>query len=668
MFLVNKRCVLDKKLLRLSGVLLSLAGFSSSEPAWSGGVSPYLPLNISPTIERQIERVMILAGRPVMRRPIPAANVLDALPKACAVDAQLCEQVRNYLARYTRDAGVTELQVEAAIAAGQSDKTLPNAHGMSVDSPWKIAGGVFYQPSDYLLLNAGGVAYQGRATPTGTSISLGLDVVQLDIGYRDHWFSPLTDSSMLISTEAPTMPSITLSNYKPISPLGFNYEIFLAEMSKQDNIAYFDTTTSGRPRLAGLQLGIEPVDGYSLAINRLMQYGGGARNAGGFSQFKDALFKNSNRPDVAGQTEEFGNQVASITSSILFPGKTPFAVHAEYAGEDNAYEGAYRLGATDLSVGIDFPKLFGNYDLTYEASEWQNVWYTHHLYPDGLTNHGHVLGHWFGDQRLFGDAIGGSSHMLRLGWSAQSGAYWQAIYRQLAYDRRWAGNATVPYETSRELSVLYSTQWKGHEVGASLGMGRDVFGKSFARLAGSFDLATTSLNGRNPASQDSASGGETELFVDAGAHRTRLQKIFFSEALRDTLPAEMGYHFGFGARRAVSKRNDLGVRLEVDRLEGHTLWSLRMLDYRYRFTKHIAANTFVGVGRYEFILPAHGYYMGAGIQYMNVLPGWDVSLDYRRYDKLGRDKVLVSDPPNISNTPRLYFDISGVALYASRRF
>jgi hypothetical protein len=93
-----------------------------------------------------------------------------------------------------------------------------------------------------------------------------------------------------------------------------------------------------------------------------------------------------------------------------------------------------------------------------------------------------------------------------------------------------------------------------------------------------------------------------------------------------------------------------------------------MLDYRYRFTKHIAANAFVGVGRYEFELPAHGYYMGAGIQYMDVMPGWDMSLDYRRYDKLGRDKVLASDPPVISNTPRLYFDIGGVALYASRRF
>lgn len=78
--------------------------------------------------------------------------------------------------------------------------------------------------------------------------------------------------------------------YAPISPLGLNYEGFYAEMPRPENISHFQSTTSGRPRLAGLQqLGIEPVAGYSLAINRIAQYGGGARNTSGLSQFIDAL-------------------------------------------------------------------------------------------------------------------------------------------------------------------------------------------------------------------------------------------------------------------------------------------------------------------------------------------------------------------------------------------
>ncbi len=30
-----------------------------------------------------------------------------------------------------------------------------------------------------------------------------------------------------MSTEAPTMPSVTLSNYEPLTRLGFQYEFFL---------------------------------------------------------------------------------------------------------------------------------------------------------------------------------------------------------------------------------------------------------------------------------------------------------------------------------------------------------------------------------------------------------------------------------------------------------
>src|SRR6185437_6848537 len=64
------------------------------------GVSPYLPLNLEPEVERKIERVLILADKPLMTRPIAAATVLDALPKACKVDPVLCKQVARYLARY----------------------------------------------------------------------------------------------------------------------------------------------------------------------------------------------------------------------------------------------------------------------------------------------------------------------------------------------------------------------------------------------------------------------------------------------------------------------------------------------------------------------------------------------------------------------------------------
>src|SRR5690606_24801378 len=200
------------------------------------------------------------------------------LPVACERDRAACGQVRRYLQAYMQTLGLTSLDVQLAASTGDSNAVLPNRHGESVDSPWRASANAYYQPNDYIIVNAGGLAYDGNATPTGSFLSLGFDFAQLDIGYRDHWLSPLRDSSTLISTEAPTMPSITLSNYDPISPLGISYEVFGAEMSRQDGIRIDDDSTSGRPRIAGLHLSMEPVIGYGVSLSRIAQYGGGARN------------------------------------------------------------------------------------------------------------------------------------------------------------------------------------------------------------------------------------------------------------------------------------------------------------------------------------------------------------------------------------------------------
>ena len=120
---------------------------------------------------------------------------------------------------------------------------------------WDASAQVYLQPNDYLLLDAGAVAYEGRTNFSGSLLSLGFDSAQLDIGLRPHWFSPLTDSSMLMSTEAPTMPSVTLSNYRPLTRLGLHYELFIARMSNSNRIVFGNGLTAGHPRLGGFPSG-----------------------------------------------------------------------------------------------------------------------------------------------------------------------------------------------------------------------------------------------------------------------------------------------------------------------------------------------------------------------------------------------------------------------------
>jgi hypothetical protein len=660
---------------RGAGALLAALFYTIAAPVPARGVSPYLPLNLSPEIERQIERVLILADKPVLRRPIAAALVLDALPKACEIDPVVCAEVRRYLRRFMASSGVPLAQVELAAHSGEGDVSIPNRHGLEVGNSWDAAVQAFYQPSDYALVSVGGVAYSGDvrpngktagSTPTGTALSLGFDVAQLDIGYTDHWFSPLTDSSMLISTEAPTIPSVTLSNYAPLTRLGLQYELFYGQLSRSDLINYLTGHTSGNPNLAGVQVGIEPVSGYAFGLNRILQFGGGARGGSSLTDIIHAFFDplKYEHQGANGATPDFGQQMASITSSILFPGRIPFAVRAEFAGNDNSYAGNYRLGKTDLTLGLDFPAILNRYDVTFEVSEFQSTWYTKQLYGDGVTNYGDVIGNWFGDQRQFGDAPGGISEMLRFGWQPDFGGYFQAQYRTLAN----AFYSPVPYKHYQELDLHYWMSWRGHTVGAEIDGGRDVFGDNFARIAASMDLAADRPDVSNGAAAAADQTSVTDLFVDFGLNNSHVQQIWRDVGANYWTDRTTGPHLGLGARRAVSEQNDLGARLEFDRINGSQVLSLRMLDYRYRLTQKFALGGFFGVGRYEFGLPLYGYYWGAGAQLLDLWPRWDLSLDWRHDDKLTRQKYLASDPYPGQTNNQLYFDIAGAALYLSYHF
>jgi hypothetical protein len=638
-----------------------------SASAWGRGASPYLPLNLSPEIERQIERVLILADKPVMTRPIPAAVVLDALPAACKVDEVLCNRVRTYLQRYTKKVSLDH----AAFGLVQTDGAetpLPNQRGQSSDSSYTASLHAYAQPNDYTVLSLGAVAYDGEILPTGSMLSVGFDFAQLDIGYRDHWLSPFTGSSMLISTQAQTLPSITLSNYRPLTRFGFQYEVFLAELSNSDRISFRGMPTSGKPRVAGLHLGIEPAAGWSLSANRLLQFGGGARGGRGVSDFFDALFKprqNDNSNDASTLDSEFGNQLASITSSFVFPGPMPFAAYLEYAGEDTSFKGNYRLGNAALSIGVHFPQLWQALDLTVEVSEWQNSWYVNGIYGDGLTNKGNVLGHFGADRRLFNDGVGAQSQLVRVGWEPGFGGVFEFNARSL----RNESYAQFPYERAYDFGASYSRALRGYSVGAEFLVGKDVFGESFSRIGGymrftdEWGAGGISRRAFSPIARPRGA----ELFVSAGLNANRANIRFDDGGREITTSMEIAPHLGIGARRAVSDRSDLGVRLEVDRINDDLLLAVRALDYRYRFRNPLSLGLFVGAARYEQGIPAYGYYLGGGVQWRNLLPGLDLELDVRYADKVARDKLLPGDPPTAPR-PDIFIDIESAALSLSYKF
>jgi hypothetical protein len=350
----------------------------------------------------------------------------------------------------------------------------------------------------------------------------------------------------------------------------------------------------------------------------------------------------------------------------------PFSVYFEFAGNDTASGNRLLFSKTDLSAGVHFPRV-GPFDLTYEFSEWQPTWYVHSHsavqtgYGDGITNYLLSIGHWFGDQRVFGDAVGGQSNMLRVGWEPRLGGLLEAQFRTLTNDSYYSA---IPYHHEFMGSVSYSYPWKGNVLGTEIDYGRDVFGGHYTRFAG-FLRYGDALHGDSDSSDEEAYGVaspyQAELFLDAGITASRVLADITTITPRLQSGTSYGPHLALGARRAVSEHQDLGVALEADDVHGASLVGARILDYRYRFAGPLAFNFFGGAARYAAATPAYGFYFGAGLQWRNLLPHWDVGVDYRYAAKVDRLRVLPNEPQG-GYRPDAYYDISMGTLYVSRKF
>jgi hypothetical protein len=659
---------------RLRPSLLVSLCLLAAAPLHARGVSPYLPLNLDPELEREVERVLILGDKPVMTRPIPAALVLDALPKACTIDPVLCRRVRRALKAYMQDSALEFASVEGSAVSGDSKLVIPNQFGQTEQSQWQVAFAGYLQPSDYFLVNLGGVAYDGRQKPTGSFISLGWDAAQLDVGFRDHWWSPMTDSAMMISTEAPTMPSVTLSNYTPLTRLGWQYEVFLARMSYTDKIELTNgTLTQGYPKFFGARLGIEPAhSGWSFSAQRVMVYGGGAAGGQSFSQLLRAFFNPQQALSTTGEPV-LGKQEASLTSRFIYPGRVPFSLYFEYAGNDTSSGNHLGFSRTDLSVGLQFPRL-GPFDLTWEFSEWQPTWYvksataSEYGYGDGITNYLLSIGHWFGDQRRFGEPVGGQSNMLRIGFEPRFGGRLEMTLRSLVNDSYYY-TAPAPYEHEYMGSLMYSYPWKDYVVGSQVDYGRDVFGAHYTRVSAFLRYGDALHAGGDDAEEyGPATRPEgMEFHIDAGLVASSVLADITSDTPRVSTGVGYGPHLTIGARRAASEHQDLGAALEADGVHGVSLFGARIIDYRYRFDNPLALNLFLGAARYAALTPAYGFYYGAGIQWRNVLPHWDVGIDLRYASKVDRVRSVPGEPQS-GYRPDAYYDITYGALYVSRKF
>jgi hypothetical protein len=456
-------------------VLMCVPFFSRAD-----GVSLYLPVNVSPRVEADIERLVVLANIADLTKPYAIAAIERGLPDIAVTHPALHRRIASYLTHYAKKAAVTHGAAELAYASAQNETPVAqvNRRGSTTADNATVSFRSHYTGADWLALSIGGEISDEIQQATGTLLSLGVSWAQLDIGYKEYWLSPFLGSAQLLSTQAQTLPAVSLSNHLPIQFLGagFNYEFFVAQLSKQLTAFQGSFSDEKAPLLASAHFSLQPVPWWILGATRNFQFGGGERETT-LSTLVRAFYDPRGADNDAGVDEESGNQIASISSKIIFDGKLPFAFNVELAGEDTSNNKSYQLGNPALTAGVYFPIFFSeNVSFTYEYSDWDSGWYQNNVYQEGYSNEGFVLGHWgLQDQFDNGTAAPGTGHFLT--------AQWLTPWRDsIQLSLRTVDHKAPIYEPAWNFELDYSHPLKHMAIAMGAFAGENSLGNSFFQI------------------------------------------------------------------------------------------------------------------------------------------------------------------------------------------
>ncbi len=476
---------------RTKRVLILILGLCI-QPLLAGSVSTYLPTNLSPLVENEIERLASVAGVDSLVKPYSVSRVFTYMEKIRTTHPILYRRLKSALDPYVKKLSLTH----ASASANYSNDThaRPNARGTFTNS--HVAADLRGQwlANSWLAVSLGAsmVNYSsGKLEDTyqasGSLLSLGTDWAQLDIGYKDYWLSPFQGSAQLLSTQAQTMPSISLSNNTAIETFGikWNYLGFLSEMSRQDvQFKRGEFSDRKKPLLAGFHLSFQATDWWSIGGTRVFQFGGGERPTN-LRTLARAFYDPRGTDNDAALEDQSGNQIASITSKMNFDGALPFSFSLELAGEDTSNNKSYQLGNTAVTAGLFFPYFFSDkVSINYEYSDWQVGWYVNSVFSKGYVNKGFVLGSWaMQNQREAGTATPGTSHYFKADWQRENDHIVTASVRT----SEQKDTATVNFKTGWEVELNYVVPWQQNTLTFAAYVGRDNLDQSFSQISVSWE-------------------------------------------------------------------------------------------------------------------------------------------------------------------------------------
>jgi hypothetical protein len=263
--------------------------------------------------------------------------------------------------------------------------------------------------TDHLALNLQGSVVAGpgddqQFRADGSYLGLNFGNFMISAGFMERWWGPGWDGSLILSTNARPIPSITLErNYT--DPFKTKLLSWLGPW--RASIAMGEAESSGVPvpnvRFFAARINFKPRPWFEFGLTRTAQWCGGDRPCD-WSTFTDMLVGKDNQVDGAQASEEQpGNQMAGYDVRLRSPWKAlPVAVYGQMIGEDEAgnlpskFIGLFGLETWGTSV-FGAWRLRGEFadtacNFARETPEF-NCAYRNSIYPQGYAYRGRIIGH-----------------------------------------------------------------------------------------------------------------------------------------------------------------------------------------------------------------------------------------------------------------------------------
>ena len=240
--------------------------------------------------------------------------------------------------------------------------------------------------------------------PDGSYLGVNVGNFMVSAGYMERWWGPGWDGSLILSTNARPIPSVTLErNYTEafksrwLSWIGpWRASIAVGEFDEDD-------TAIRQVRFLAARVNFRPRPWMEFGLTRTAQWCGGDRPCG-WGAFTDMLIGRDNQLDENGNVsiEQPGNQMAGYDMRVRSPWRRiPVAFYTQWIGEDEAgglpakFLGLFGLEAWGSSplggwrAHVEYADTACNFS---RESPTFGCGYRNAIYPQGYTNWGRPIG------------------------------------------------------------------------------------------------------------------------------------------------------------------------------------------------------------------------------------------------------------------------------------